>query len=106
MTTTRTRITAPDIPNPAYPKGGYPTKGKRLGPAWSALWLALERADDGLDGKELTDKVAKQASLAPATLVNLLSRAARADLLTKEFRTVQTTRGKRNRAFYRINRDV
>ncbi len=104
MTTTYT--TAPDIPNPAYPKGGYPTKGKRLGPAWTTLWRALERAEDGLDGKELTDKVAKKSDLAPATLVNLLSRAARAGLLSKEFRTVETTRGKRQRAFYRINRDA
>lgn len=98
--------TAPDIPNPAYPKGGYPTKGERLGPAWASLWRALERAEDGLDGKELTDKVAKKADLAPTTLVNLLGRAAKAGLLTKEFRPVKTTRGLRNRAFYRINRNA
>lgn len=102
---TATKILAPDIPNPAYPKGGYPTKGKRLGPAWTSLWKELQGAGEGLDGKELTDKVAGKAGLAPATLVNLLGRAARAGLLTKEFRPVVTTRGIRQRAFYRIKQE-
>lgn len=96
---------APDIPNPAWPKGGYPSKGKRLGPAWDAIWRALERSPvTPLDGKELADKVAAKTELAPATLVALLSRAAAAGILTKEGREVQTGRGPRTRMFYRIAR--
>jgi hypothetical protein len=93
---------APDIPNPAYPKGGYPTKGAKLGPAWSAIWRKLNRADDYLDGRELADQVAPKHDLAPATLVALLSRAAKAGILQKELRPVQTKRGARDRTFYRI----
>lgn len=99
-----THTKAPDIPNPAYPNGGYPTGGEKLGPAWSAIWLKLNRATDHLDGRVLADSVAPEHDLAPATLVALLSRAAKAGVLEKELRPVQSTRGARERAFYRIPR--
>jgi hypothetical protein len=101
---TKTLI-APDIPNSAYPRGGYPTKGAKLGPAWSAIWRKLSKAEDFLDGRELADQVAAKYDLAPATLVALLSRAAKAGVLDKELRPVQTTRGTRDRTFYRIPTD-
>jgi hypothetical protein len=97
-----TKIDAPDIPNPAWPKGGYPTKGAKLGPAWRAIWSTMAQADDFLDGRELAGLVARKHDLAPATLVALLSRAAAAGILAKELRPVTSTRGARNRTFYRI----
>jgi hypothetical protein len=100
---------APDIPNPAYPRGGYPTGGAKLGPAWRDIWNRLSRAqtreDKFLDGRELADTVAIKHDLAPATLVALLSRAAKAGVLDKELRPVTSTRGLRNRTFYRIPAD-
>jgi hypothetical protein len=117
MTITHTK--APDIPNPAWPKGGYPTKGKRLGPAWDKMWRALERVGtEYLDGKELSDTVAKETDLSPATLVALLSRAAGAGILEKDTRAVsvpvvvrskahpegRSIQSSRNRTFYRIKR--
>lgn len=93
---------APDIPNPAYPRGGYPTGGAKLGPAWAEIWKRLSNADDYLDGRILADKVALRHDLAPATLVALLSRAAKADVLAKELRPVKSGRGTRSRTFYRI----
>lgn len=98
---------APDIPNPAYPQGGYPTKGKRLGPAWEAIWRDLSRAaPEFLDGKVLAEKVASKTELSPATLVALLGRAEKAGVLTKEGRPVHTgKRGLRVRMFYTINQE-
>lgn len=108
---------APDIPNTAWPRGGYPSKGKRLGPAWESIWRALERANDFLDGKELAEKVAGKTGLTASTLTALMSRAAAADILEKDSRpvTVQVElarskthpKGKvinstRTRTFYRI----
>ena len=97
-----TQIDAPDIPNPAYPRGGYPTKGAKLGPAWRDIWKRLAKEGDFLDGRELADTVAPRHDLAPATLVALLSRAAKAGVLDKDHRPVVSTRGRRARTFYRI----
>ena len=97
---------APDIPNPTWPNGGYPSKGKKLGPAWEAIWRRLSRTPgEFLDGRELATKVAERHDLSPNTLVAVLSRAAAAGLLDKEGRSVQTGRGPRTRTFYRIHRD-
>jgi hypothetical protein len=92
-----TTKTVPDI------TPGYPSNGAKLGPAWSAIWRALARADDALDGRELAAKVAPKYELAPATLVALISRAAKAGLLDREPRPVITGRGTRTRTFYRIH---
>lgn len=92
-----TTKTAPDI------TPGYPSNGAKLGPAWASIWRTLSRADDALDGRLLAEKHAKANDLAPATLVALISRAAKAGLLTREPRPVTTGRGQRTRTFYRIN---
>lgn len=92
-----TTKTAPDI------TPGYPSKGPMLGPAWSAIWRDLSRSEDALDGRELAQKVAVKHGLATSTLVALISRAAKAGLLTREPRPVTTGRGQRTRTFYRIN---
>lgn len=94
-----TTKTVPDI------TPGYPSKGAALGPAWAQIWRALSRSEDALDGRELAAQVAPRHGLAPATLVALISRAAKADLLTREPRAVTTGRGRRTRTFYRINPD-
>ncbi len=92
--------TAPDL------TPGYPSNGAKLGPAWSALWAELSKAnrrkDTFLDGRVLADEVAPDYGLDPSTLVALLSRAAKAGLLTREGRSVQTGRGKRVRTHYSI----
>jgi hypothetical protein len=96
-------LTAPDIPNPTWPNGGYPSKGVKLGPAWLAMWRKLGKAgDEFLDGRSLAESVAPGHELAPATLIALLSRAAKAGLLEKDSRMVKGTRGMRPRTFYRI----
>lgn len=92
-----TTKTAPDI------TPGYPSNGAKLGPAWASMWRKLRMSDDALDGRELSERVAAQHDLAPATLVALISRAAKAGLLTREPRPVVTGRGQRTRTFYRIN---
>lgn len=80
-----THTKAPDIPNPAYPKGGYPTKGKRLGPAWDMIWRRLQRSADGwVDGTVVSAQVAEKTDLASGTLVALLSRAAKAGVLERK----------------------
>jgi hypothetical protein len=106
MTITRTK--APDIPNPAYPRGGYPQTG-RVGPAWAAMWKALETATAAgraLDGKELAEKLAPKHDLSAQTLTAILSRAAVAGILSKESKPVMSKRGNRNRTFYRIKGGV
>jgi hypothetical protein len=97
MTTTRT---VPDI------TPGYPSRGAQLGPAWTKIWRALERSGDFEDGHELAARVAKTTGLAPATLVALISRAAKAGLLEREPRQVTVKilkrTGRRTHTFYRI----
>lgn len=93
-------IQAPDI------KPGYPSKGKRLGPAWRDLWSALADSGDYQDGRALATPIAIRHDLAPATLVAVLSRAALAGLLEKEGRNVISGRGNRKRTHYRIKADV
>jgi hypothetical protein len=97
--TVMTTKTAPDI------TPGYPSKGAALGPAWASIWRTLSAADDALDGRLLAEKHARQHQLAESTLVALISRAAKAGLLTREPRPVSTGRGQRTRTFYRINED-
>lgn len=94
-----TTKTAPDI------TPGYPSNGAKLGPAWASIWRDLSRAGDALDGRELAAKIAPKHELTPSTLVALISRAAKAGLLTREPRAVTTGRGQRTRTFYRIHPD-
>lgn len=98
--------TAPDI------SPGYPSRGAVLGPAWELLWAELTAADDYLDGLKLALSVSERTEARPATLVALLSRAARAEVLDRETRPVRVSinRGEappgkvtRTRTFYRIS---
>lgn len=100
--------TAPDI------SPGYPSRGAVLGPAWAEIWTELEAAQDYIDGLELAVRVAGRTEAQPATLVALLSRAARAQVLDRAPRvvTVPIVRGgspgepgqvRRTRTFYRIS---
>lgn len=90
-----TATTAPDL------TPGYPSKGRKLGPAWVDIWRALSTSENHMDGRELAEVVAPSYGLAPATLVALMSRAAKAGLLTTEKHTVTGTRGNRVRTHYR-----
>jgi hypothetical protein len=91
-----TNLTAPDI------TPGYPSKGRKLGPAWVSIWQQLSQAEDALDGRELAEDISGQHDLAPATLVGLIQRAAQAGILNREPREVASGRGPRTRTFYRI----
>jgi hypothetical protein len=92
---------------------GYPSKGPKLGPAWSAVWAELAKAarrkDPYVDGRVLAESLAAEFELDPATLVGMLSRFAKAGILDRQPRkvTVQILHrsGKRTRTFYRINTD-
>lgn len=99
--------TAPDI------SPGYPSRGAVLGPAWAEIWTELEKDSRAwLDGKELAERVADRTDAQASTIVSLLGRAARAQILERDHRvvTVPINRGpgtepgqvKRNRVFYRI----
>lgn len=95
-----TTSTAPDLTT------GYPSKGKKLGPAWNGAWTHLAKAkrrqDQFLDGRELAEVVAPDYGLSSATLVALFSRMATGGLLDRESRPVNTKRGVRMRTFYKI----
>ena len=102
-----TVIGVPDI------SPGYPSKGKKLGPAWSTMWTVLaESGTEFQDGKELAIETAKRYKLVPATLQAVLARAAVAGLLDREIRPVGTSvrkagaravyAGYRSRVHYRI----
>lgn len=114
-----TQTKAPDFPGGREgQESGYPSKGRKLGPAWQQIWNTLS-LDPALfmDGKMLAETVAPVHDLVPATLVALMSRAARAGLLDKETRDVKVQvilamrnsdkvakviNGTRSRVFYRI----
>lgn len=100
---TDTTLTAPDI------TPGYPSKGTRVGPAWTEMWTRLKGANDWVDGTELAADVAEdpgngRGTMSPETLLHLLRRAATAGHLEKQTRTVDGGRGPRRRSFYRIAR--
>jgi hypothetical protein len=84
---------------------GYPSKGRKLGPAWAAIWAELEEAaqheDPFVEGRDMADRIGPDYGLAGSTLVALLSRAARAGLVDTTSRPVLSGRGHRNRTFYR-----
>lgn len=92
------KATAPDL------TPGYPSKGPRMGPAWSDLWAMLTKSGpDFLDGREAAVAVAARRKMSPDSLVAMLARARTAGLLESEIRRVQGSRGPRSRAHYRIN---
>lgn len=70
---------------------GYPSKGKRLGPAWKDAWAELTAATDPLDGWALANKIAPEYDMEPLSIVQLLSRMATGGILEREQRMVETT---------------
>lgn len=90
----------------------YPSKGKRVGPAWADAWRALQDCTEPLDGTILAAEVADRHSLSPLTVLNLLSRAADAGLLVRTVKPVAVNvaragsgfRSSRTRAHYEIRR--
>lgn len=95
-------MTAPFIPIPDYPTG-YPSPSRRVGQAWAAAWAEmLQAGPEYLDGVKLAEKTAKKVHLAPSTMITLFTRAATAGVLERKHQPAQTTRGIRQRTFYRV----
>lgn len=93
MTQTRNApMIADNYPHPDYP----------IGRAWIACWKAIEKSTEPVDGNELAAKIAPKHDLVPATLIGVLSRAAKAGLLTRVPQKVQGSRGPRTRTFYTV----
>lgn len=90
-----TTSTVPDI------TPGYPSKGKQLGPAWNRIWAELD-ATDYKDGQEIARAVAAETGLSPATLVAVISRAAKAGLLLTRPRRVEVPMEGRDTPVVRI----
>jgi len=79
----------------------YPHPDYRIGKAWQALYTILRDSGEPVEGRAIVDAVASQYNLAPATLTNLLSRAAKAGLLRSELRYVRD-KVTRKHAFYEV----
>jgi len=65
-------------------EAGYPSRGRRLGPAWQEVWDTLRANPKGLDRITLAEAIAPKHELAVSTLVTFISRAAKAGVLVKE----------------------
>lgn len=98
--------TPPFIPILGYPSG-YPNASRKLGKAWASAWAELTTAGtEFVDGVELAERAAGVVGLQKNTMISLFTRAATAGVLERTHRSAQTTRGKRDRTFYRIPRAV
>lgn len=85
--------TAPDL------KPGYPSRGKRLGPAWREAWARLGRT--WIDGHVLSAAIAAEYDLSPDTVRALLYRMVNAGYLDRRLQVVETARGPRDRTHFR-----
>lgn len=99
-------VSPPRIPLtlPAQPErvSHYSPKG-RVGKAWAYAWAELDaNRDIFLDGNDLATRSAETEGLSPATMVGVLSRAAKAGLLERGYEVVVGDRGPRTRTQYRI----
>lgn len=83
-------------------RAGYPSRGPKLGPAWAWCWEQLHNSHDWQDGVELAAQAAERFELKPATVTQLLTRMATANLIDRQHRQVPSGRGPRSRSFYRI----
>lgn len=89
-------LSAPDL------TPGYPSKGARLGPAWTDVWATLVKSPgEWLDGASVWTEVAERHDLSPLTLRGLMFRMATAGHLEREARMVQTIAGLRSRTHFR-----
>jgi hypothetical protein len=99
---TTTAGSPPFIPIPDYPTG-YPNPKRKLGQAWAHAWAELTAAGtEWTDGVMLADVTAEDAGLQKNTMISLFTRAATAGLLERTHKNAATTRGVRQRTFYRI----
>jgi hypothetical protein len=81
----------------------YPDPDTDLGKAWAAAWRELRKAGpEFLDGVELATRSAQTSGLKDSTMVTLFTRAATAGVLERTHRPTKTTRGTRNRTWYRL----
>lgn len=106
-----TEIKAPDF------TPGYPSRGKKLGPAWQDIYSQLaQNPSVSHDGQVLTGAAADKHDLSMQTLRVLMSRAARYGVLLREQKpaqshVVRTSKGGKRTSFtatrmhthYRIN---
>lgn len=93
---------APDIPHPSYPAGGYPSKGKKIGPAWAAMYATIRDAEDWTDGPGLARTLAPKYDLAPGTLIAIAARAVQAGIFERTWKPVAGDRGVRLRSHYKV----
>jgi hypothetical protein len=92
-----TTKTAPDL------SPGYPSRGAKIGPAWTAVWAELSKSPgEWRDGRVLWMDIAPRYGLASETLRALMFRMASGGILESESRQVQTARGKRSHTHFRI----
>jgi hypothetical protein len=89
-------LTAPDFSR------GYPSKGARLGPAWTEVFNALASTPgEWRDGTALWTEVAENHGLSAVTVRGLMFRAASLGLLESERRKMDTGKGIRTRTHFR-----
>lgn len=89
-------LTAPDL------TPGYPSRGARLGPAWTEAWSVMtETPGEWHDGRTLWVDIAARHGLSPETLRGLIFRMAKAGHLESETRQMVTPRGPRSRTHFR-----
>ena len=90
-------VTAPDL------SPGYPSKGTKLGPAWSETWARMsEREGEWFDGRTLTEEIAPKHGLSPLTMRGLLFRMAAGGVIESEPKKVKTKMGIRTRTAFRV----
>lgn len=91
-------MNAPDITE------GYPSRGEKIGPAWVDMWAWLTAQGLGwTDGTDLARRTAENHEVAESTLRNLLTSAARENMLETTYKKVDIPgRGPRLRTHYRI----
>jgi hypothetical protein len=82
----KTQTTPPDL------SPGYPSKGARLGPAWRDVWAYLNRRPrEFMDAWIIAESIAPDYELSPLSIVQLMSRAAKAGILERNQRPAKTT---------------
>ncbi len=90
-------LDAPDLTD------GYPSKGKKIGPAWKAAWALLaEDPEQWMDGRELAAAGAAKGRCQESTMLALLARMREGAILERTYKPVKGERGMRTRAHYRI----
>lgn len=85
---------------------GYPSRGPKLGPAWTYCWTRLHETGEWMDGRELATAAAEKIGLKDTTVAQLLTRMATAGKIDRDHRPVSSGRGPRTRSFYKAKADA